>query len=328
MIFADKLIQLRKQKGWSQEELAEKMEVTRQSVSKWESAQSVPDIERILQLSDIFDVSLDYLLKNNEDINEQILSADDKPEAYKAIDLTEAKSFIEAKKSTAVPVAIGVFLCVISPICLLILGVLSEINPNQISENMACGAGLIVLSAFIAAAVAVFVLSGSKTSRFEYLEKEILKTDLRTSEVIRKEKEEFRKKLTSYNTIGIVLCVLAAIPLFTGIIISEDDDLLMIICLSATIFTAAIGVAFLVRVNIVQSAFNILLQEGDYSKDKKKKQPIISAVTVVYWLAATAIYLIWSFLSNSWGLTWIIWVAAGVLYPALIPIVDIFIKRK
>ena len=177
MIFADKLIQLRKQKGWSQEELAEKMEVTRQSVSKWESAQSVPDIERILQLSDIFDVSLDYLLKNNEDINEQILSADEKPEAYKAIDLTEAKSFIEAKKSTAVPVAIGVFLCVISPICLLILGVLSEINPNQISENMACGAGLIVLSAFIAAAVAVFVLSGSKTSRFEYLEKEILKTD-------------------------------------------------------------------------------------------------------------------------------------------------------
>lgn len=88
MIFADKLIQLRKQKGWSQEELAEKMEVTRQSVSKWESAQSVPDIERILQLSDIFDVSLDYLLKNNEDINEQILSADDKPEAYKAIDLS------------------------------------------------------------------------------------------------------------------------------------------------------------------------------------------------------------------------------------------------
>ena len=77
------------------------------------------------------------------------------------------------------PVAIGVFLCIISPICLLILGVLSEINPNQISENMAGGAGLIVLSAFIAAAVAVFVLSGSKTSRFEYLEKEILKTDLK-----------------------------------------------------------------------------------------------------------------------------------------------------
>ncbi len=72
---------------------------------------------------------------------------------HKAIDLTEAKKLLLKQKiPTAVPVAIGVFLCVISPICLLILGVLSEINPNpEISENMACGAGLIVLSAFIAA---------------------------------------------------------------------------------------------------------------------------------------------------------------------------------
>ena len=52
MIFADKLIDLRKKNGWSQEELAEKLNVSRQSVSKWEGAQSVPDISRIIQLSD------------------------------------------------------------------------------------------------------------------------------------------------------------------------------------------------------------------------------------------------------------------------------------
>ena len=51
MIFADKLITLRKKAGWSQEELAEKLGVTRQSVSKWEGAQSVPDIDKILQLA-------------------------------------------------------------------------------------------------------------------------------------------------------------------------------------------------------------------------------------------------------------------------------------
>ena len=65
MIFADKLIKLRKRAGYSQEELAEKMGVTRQSVSKWESAQSIPDIEKIIKISELFGVSTDYLLKDN-----------------------------------------------------------------------------------------------------------------------------------------------------------------------------------------------------------------------------------------------------------------------
>ena len=67
MTLAEKIINLRKQKGWSQEELAEKLDVTRQSVSKWESAQSLPDIAKILQMSELFGVTTDYLLKDNEE---------------------------------------------------------------------------------------------------------------------------------------------------------------------------------------------------------------------------------------------------------------------
>ena len=62
MILAEKIIDLRKKNGWSQEELAEKMEVSRQSISKWEGAQSVPDMGRIVRLSEVFGVSTDYLL--------------------------------------------------------------------------------------------------------------------------------------------------------------------------------------------------------------------------------------------------------------------------
>ena len=62
MIFADKLIQLRKKSGWSQEELAEQMGVSRQSISKWEGAQSIPDLEKIIRLAKLFSVSTDYLL--------------------------------------------------------------------------------------------------------------------------------------------------------------------------------------------------------------------------------------------------------------------------
>lgn len=66
MTLADRIQQLRKQKGISQEELADRVGVSRQAVSKWESAQSVPDLDKILLLSDYFEVTTDYLLKGIE----------------------------------------------------------------------------------------------------------------------------------------------------------------------------------------------------------------------------------------------------------------------
>ena len=65
MILAEKIIKLRKQKGWSQEELAMNLGVSRQSVSKWESMTSIPDLDKIMKMSEIFEVSTDYLLKEN-----------------------------------------------------------------------------------------------------------------------------------------------------------------------------------------------------------------------------------------------------------------------
>ena len=66
MTFSDKLIALRRKAGWSQEELAERLNVSRQSVSKWEGAQSMPDIDKIVQLSSLFSVTTDYLLKDEQ----------------------------------------------------------------------------------------------------------------------------------------------------------------------------------------------------------------------------------------------------------------------
>lgn len=71
MNMADRIQSLRKTKGFSQEELAEKVGVSRQAVSKWESQQSAPDIEKILLLSEIFEVSTDYLLKGTTPAKEK-----------------------------------------------------------------------------------------------------------------------------------------------------------------------------------------------------------------------------------------------------------------
>ena len=66
MNIADRILYLRKSKGISQEELADKVGVSRQAVSKWESEQSMPDVEKIIIMSDYFNVTTDYILKGIE----------------------------------------------------------------------------------------------------------------------------------------------------------------------------------------------------------------------------------------------------------------------
>lgn len=68
MKFAEKLTILRRRRGWSQEELAAQIGVSRQAVSKWESGQSMPDLDKILILSDLFEVSTDTLLKSDRQL--------------------------------------------------------------------------------------------------------------------------------------------------------------------------------------------------------------------------------------------------------------------
>ncbi|MBR5329621.1 MAG: helix-turn-helix transcriptional regulator, partial [Firmicutes bacterium] len=63
-MLADRIMELRKKKGWSQEELGECLGVSRQSVSKWETGLSQPDLDNILQMSEVFGVTTDYLLKD------------------------------------------------------------------------------------------------------------------------------------------------------------------------------------------------------------------------------------------------------------------------
>ena len=64
MIFSEKLQLIRKSKGLTQEELAEKLEVSRQAVAKWESGQVYPDINNLIQISNLFNVTVDYLVKD------------------------------------------------------------------------------------------------------------------------------------------------------------------------------------------------------------------------------------------------------------------------
>lgn len=69
MNISDRIKYLRKKKGFSQEELADKVGVSRQAVSKWESEQSTPDLEKIITMSELFGVTTDYILKGIEPVS-------------------------------------------------------------------------------------------------------------------------------------------------------------------------------------------------------------------------------------------------------------------
>jgi len=327
MIFADKLILLRKKAGWSQEELADQMNVTRQSVSKWEGAQSVPDLEKMLRLSELFGVSTDYLLKDEIEEAEHIDSSDNTP-TLRRVSMEEANAFLSVKLRTAKTIAYAAFLCILSPIALLILSAISESTVGVLNDNIANGIGMIVLIILVAIAAVMFISSGSKTAPFAYLEKEKFETEYGVSGMVKERKAQYKDLHTKHNIVGTCLCVTALIPLFIGAIINDDSDLFLIIMLSLSFLIAGVGVICFIKTGIIWASYEKLLQEGEYSKENKEKPSLSSAIYTAYWVIAAAVYLGYSLSSNNWGQSWIIWVVAGVIFPAVIAITNAFEKKS
>ena len=327
MIFADKLTKLRKKAGWSQEELAEQMNVTRQSVSKWEGAQSVPDLEKMIRLSNLFGVSTDYLLKDEIEDTDGILPSDDMS-VIRRVSMEEANAFLSIKATTSKSIALATFLCILSPICLLILGAISEVSEYGLADNVAGGIGMIVLLLLVTIAVALFISSGRKTAAYDYLEKEIFETEYGVSGMVSSLKTQYNETHTRNNIIGAGLCIMALIPLFAGTIFNDESELLLTIMLSSSFIIAGIGVVFFISSGIVWASYEKLLQEGDYSKEKKESQSIAATISVIYWSIATAVYLGYSLSTNNWGYSWVIWVVAAVVFPAIVTISNLLDKRK
>ena len=127
MTFGEKFQSLRKQSGLSQEQLASQLTISRQAISKWELDSSLPDTENIIQLSKLFNVSIDYLL------NDEIENTDDT--AIKMANITETNK----KRFGFYKNILGISFALIGFIGVLIIGILSSIYPVFISYPMEVG---------------------------------------------------------------------------------------------------------------------------------------------------------------------------------------------
>ena len=325
MIMADKIIEQRKKNGWSQEELAEKLNVSRQSVSKWEGAQSVPDLNKVIAMASIFGVSTDYLLK--DDIEDTLLpqtgqiqdSASYTPEEpVRRVSLEEANEYLKITRVTSGQTAFGVMLCILSPICMIMLSLAGGSGLIPLTEDQGGALGAVILLLIVAAAVYLFVRNGMQLSRFEYLEQENIDTEYGVTGMVKERRQEFEHTHMTSMTIGIILCVLSAVPLLGCAMVNENNDMLSGIGLSLTLVLIAVGVWHIVKVSIVWESYEKLLEEGDYSrKSKKVKNGFLAGI---YWIVVTAGYLANSFWTMDWVRSWIVWPVAGVLYAAILKI--------
>ena len=297
MILADKITEERKKNGWSQEELADKLGVSRQAVSKWESAGSTPDLQRVIQLAQLFDVSTDYLLRDEVVRQEETIRPDIEIEmkekgSVRRVSMEEANSFLDLKQKSAPAIANAIFLCVISPSLLILFSMMTESTVLPISETMGEAIGMLFLFLAIAPAVFIFITNGLREKSMEYLEQESFETAYGVSGMVKERKRAYEPTFSRGLAIGVFL-----------------------------LFVVAAGVNLIVRVSIVKGSYEALLQEGEFTKKEKKTKGKLDVLSGIYWCIVTAIYLGWSFSTARWDFTWIIWPVAGVLFGAISGIV-------
>ncbi len=316
MILADKIINERKKNGWSQEELAEQLSVSRQSISKWEGAQAIPDIQKIIKMAEIFGVSTDYLLKDEmepADRPADVIPEDPATsEGCVKVSLEEANDFLAIEEQLTPRLANMVSLCIIAPALLILCIALSQVPGFPLSEGPMVAIGLVALLASVTVAVFFFVVYGMKRRRFQYLETERIETMYGVSGMVRERRAAFEPKQISMTAVGVILCIVSVVPLVVTSV-CEAPEYVIILMVTLLLTVVAIGVNLIVRVSNIAGAFQKLLQEGDYSVKAKVANSMTSGLSMAFWLIVTAAYLAWSFIGNHWEYTWVIWpIAVGV----------------
>lgn len=325
MLLADKIIEQRKKKGWSQEELANRLNVSRQAVSKWEGDQAIPDLDKIVKMASLFNVTTDYLLKEElVSVQEQIdVITEEIPK--RKVSLAEADSYLELRKKRARITALATTLCILAPASLIYLLALSTRNSN-ISQLVAVVIGLVVLLLLVAVAVALFMWIDYREKTFKFLREETFILESGAKEVILEKQAKTDARYAIYIIAGTIICILSVIPLF--LLLITEDEFLIIVAVILLLALVSIGVTFIIVATLNLAAFKILLGTTKDELKRKKEEETMEMVSTIYWVLAIAIYLAISFIFDSWSRSWIVWPIAGLLYAAVETTARLIMKKR
>lgn len=312
MNISRKIVSLRKQKGWNQEELAERCDVSRQSVSKWESGASIPDMNKVLILSNLFNVTTDYLLKDTYE-NEYGNLDEEELEIVKPniISDDEVREYLEDNSRYAKRISLGVMLCILGGMSVVFFAGTSEYDLIFSTINFQIGVGLVGMFILVGIAVFMFVASSMKMEKYDDFKKSLISLTKRMKLEVKDQYNAYSKKYPIIIAVSVVALIFSVIPLIAGGLM-EVEEYTLVLFVVLLLAVAMFSVYAMVRSSMIMEGYKTLLntqKKGTASKLESRTESYES----IYWPIVVAIYLGVSFLTGNWALTWIIWPVAGVL---------------
>lgn len=159
------------------------------------------------------------------------------------------------------------------------------------------------------------------------MEREPIELEYGVAGIVSERSKNYEPVFTRGIVIGVTLCILCSVPLLVAAIMNAPAFTVMLM-VSLLLAIVAVAVNLFIRVGMVKGSYDKLLQTGDYSPGKKKSGKLVDKISSIYWLLVTAGFLAYSFITNDWEHSWIVWPVAGVSFGVIAVICQLIQKEE
>lgn len=235
---------------------------------------------------------------------------------------TEVQTYRSDSTKAGKKFAFAAFLFIISPIVLIATASLQEqtleSGANLFNRTVQNGViGLIFLFLCIIAGVVISIFTGIEQSKWDYLEVKLIATDPATRRLVEQDYDSSRKPFAVQIALGVSLVLLAVLQVvITGAMFEENEQYLAI-SVSVLLVLIALATYIFIAAGTKRSSMAKILNLDDYSENSIRGKRSTDPFAGPYWILVTAGYLIWSFLTHKWQITWIVWPIAGLVFAAI-----------
>ena len=296
MSLSENLQNLRKINNMSQEEFAEKLNVSRQAVSKWESGSGYPETEKIISICEIFGCSMDQLVKGK-------ISQDIKSEK-------NDYDLIMTKAAKGISLGVGLILFGVS-IMLTILGI-----AGNAAEDKYALIGVVNVLIAVVFAVPLFIVNGTKVENFK--KKNPVVANVYSEEEI----EKGQSKFTCFLSIGISLILIGTVIMIAMQGIDQINDGTLPVAI--LMYFVTIGASLIVFSSKMKEKYDIERYNEENTEEYQKAEEKVGKLCGIVMLIATMIFLTWGFVTNMWYINWIVFPIGGMLCG----IISIILKKN